>query len=61
MNLSVREIAEACRGKLVLQGKIEDDTCVSSLVIDSRKVENGGICSCAGRTGGWAQIRQSGI
>ncbi len=43
MNLSVREIAEACRGKLVLQGKIEDDTCVSSLVIDSRKVENGGV------------------
>lgn len=42
MNLSVREIAEACGGKLVLRGRTDCDTCVSSLVIDSRKVETGG-------------------
>lgn len=43
MNLSVREIAEACGGKLVLQGNMNCDECVSSVVIDSRKVEAGGV------------------
>lgn len=43
MNLSVREIAEACRGKLVLRGHVNGDTHVSSAVIDSRKIEAGGV------------------
>ena len=44
MDLSIREIAEACGGKLVLQGeKADDDTCVSSVVIDSRLVEPQGV------------------
>ncbi|MCM1191405.1 MAG: UDP-N-acetylmuramoyl-tripeptide--D-alanyl-D-alanine ligase [Butyrivibrio sp.] len=42
MNLSVREIAEACGGKLV-QGEMNCDICVSSVVIDSRRVEAGGV------------------
>ncbi len=42
MNLSIREIAEACGGKLVLQGAANYDTQVSSAVIDSRRVETGG-------------------
>lgn len=43
MNLSVREIAEACGGKLVLRGDANGDMCVSSAVIDSRKIEAGGV------------------
>lgn len=43
MNLSVREIAQACGGKLVLQGDANSDTHVSSAVIDSRKIEAGGV------------------
>lgn len=43
MNLSVREIAEACGGKPVLRGNINPDTYVSSIVIDSRKAESGGV------------------
>lgn len=43
MNLSVREIAEACGGKLVLRGDINGDTHVSSAGIDSRKIEAGGV------------------
>lgn len=43
MNLSVREIAEACGGKLVLRGDVSGDTYVSSAVIDSRKIEAGGV------------------
>lgn len=43
MNLSVREIAEACGGKLVLRGNNNCDARVSSVVIDSRKVESGGV------------------
>lgn len=43
MNLSVREIAEACGGKLVLCGGSDYDRNVSSVVIDSRKIETGGV------------------
>lgn len=43
MNLSVEEIAEACGGKLVLRGNMKGDTNVSSVVIDSRKIEAGGV------------------
>lgn len=43
MNLSVREIAEACGGKLILRGDVGGDTHVSSAVIDSRKIEAGGV------------------
>lgn len=44
MDLTVKEIAEACGGVLVLQDeKIKGDTCVSSVVIDSRAVEPGGV------------------
>lgn len=44
MKLTIKEIAEACGGKLVLQGRDENcDVCVSSVVIDSRKVENGSV------------------
>lgn len=57
MNLSLREIAEACGGKLVLKDCLgadaamrnglgtvaECDTCVMSVVLDSRRVERGGV------------------
>ena len=52
MNLTIQEIADACNGKLVLQecsgngfeGKVvNSDTCVTSVVLDSRKVEDGGV------------------
>ena len=44
MNFTLKEIAEACRGKLVLQGASGDENCsVSSVVIDSRLVEPGGV------------------
>ena len=44
MNLTLGEIAAACGGKLVLRGKeVNIDSCVSSVDIDSRKVENGGV------------------
>lgn len=43
MNLSVKEIAEACGGKLVVRGGTKDDICVTSVVIDSRKAEAGGV------------------
>lgn len=44
MKLTIREIAEACGGKLVLQAQDKDcDICVSSVVIDSRKAEAGGV------------------
>lgn len=43
MNLSVKEIAEACGGELVLREGMDPDTCVSSVVIDSRKAEAGGV------------------
>jgi len=42
MNLSIKEIAKACGGKLFLRGGAEQDMCVSSFVIDSRKLETGG-------------------
>ncbi len=44
MDLTIREIAQACGGKLVVQGGGADgDTYVSSVVIDSRAVEPGGV------------------
>lgn len=41
MNLSIREIADACGGRLLLRNGAKDDTCVTSVVIDSRKAEAG--------------------
>ncbi|MGN0168646.1 MAG: UDP-N-acetylmuramoyl-tripeptide--D-alanyl-D-alanine ligase [Acetatifactor sp.] len=44
MKLTIREIAQACGGKLILQGEDTDcDADVSSVVIDSRKAEAGGV------------------
>ncbi len=44
MDLTIQEIARACGGKLVVQGgREENDRCVSSVVIDSRAVEPGGV------------------
>lgn len=44
MRLTLREIAEACGGKLVIQGNGNNyDEGVSSVVIDSRKVEKGSV------------------
>ena len=44
MDLTIKEIAQACGGKLVVQGgKADGDTCVTSVVIDSRAVEPGGV------------------
>ena len=44
MDLTIQEIARACGGKLVVQGgREENDGCVSSVVIDSRAVEPGGV------------------
>lgn len=43
MNLSVKEIAKACGGKLVLRNGTKDDTCVTSVVIDSRKAGAGSV------------------
>lgn len=44
MNLTIGEIAEACGGRLVLQGEGADaGTYVSSVGIDSRKAESGGV------------------
>lgn len=43
MNLSVREIAEACGGRLFLRGGLKTDAHVSSVVIDSRRIEAGGV------------------
>lgn len=44
MDLTINEIAKACRGKLVLQGgTVNGDTCVSSVAIDSRQAEERGV------------------
>ncbi len=44
MNLTINEIARACGGTLVLQGEGADgDACVSSVAIDSRKAQAGGV------------------
>lgn len=44
MDLTIREIAEACGGKLMIQGgKADDSSHVSSVVIDSRQVEPKGV------------------
>lgn len=43
MDFSIKEIAEACGGRLFLRNGIKEDTCVTSVVIDSRKVEAGGV------------------
>lgn len=41
MNLTIKEIAEAAGGVLVLRREANDDTCVTSAVLDSRKAEAG--------------------
>lgn len=43
MDLTIREIAEACGGKLVLRDETNADRCVSSVVIDSRLAGPGGV------------------
>ncbi len=44
MDLTIREIAQACGGQLVLQGgKADGDSYVGSVVIDSRLVEENGV------------------
>lgn len=43
MDFTIKEIAEACGGKLVVRQMEENDACVSSVAIDSRKVEEGGV------------------
>lgn len=43
MDLNLGEIAAACGGELVLRGKATSDTCVSSVVIDSRLAAEGGV------------------
>ena len=43
MNLTINEIAKACGGRLMLQEGVRGDTCVSSVAIDSRKVEPQGV------------------
>lgn len=47
MNLTIGEIAKSCGGTLVLQErqgeKISSDTCVSSVTLDSRKADAGGV------------------
>lgn len=43
MDLTIGEIAAACGGKLVLKEKDRNDMCVSSVVIDSRLVTEGGV------------------
>ncbi|MDE6923918.1 MAG: UDP-N-acetylmuramoyl-tripeptide--D-alanyl-D-alanine ligase [Acetatifactor sp.] len=43
MDLTLGEIAAACGGKLILKGKDRTDIRVSSLVIDSRSVTEGGV------------------
>jgi len=43
MNLSVKEIAQACGGQLVLRNGTKDDTCVTCVVIDSRKAGAGSV------------------
>lgn len=42
MNLSINEIAAACNGELHLQESESGDSCIDSLVIDSRIVTEGG-------------------
>lgn len=42
MNLTISEIANACHGRLVLQGADENQK-VTSVVLDSRKVTEGGV------------------
>ncbi len=41
MDLKIKEIARAAGGSLVLRRGAEDDTCVTSAVLDSRKAEEG--------------------
>ncbi len=41
MDLKIKEIARAAGGSLVLGRGAEDDTCVTSAVLDSRKAEEG--------------------
>lgn len=43
MNLSIKEITEACGGKLVLRSGGKSDSHVTSVVIDSRKAEAGSV------------------
>lgn len=43
MDFTIKEIAEACGGKLIVRRMEENDICVCSVAIDSRKVEEGGV------------------
>ncbi len=43
MDLTVQEIATACGGRLVQKQEVPGESLVCSLVIDSRKVEEGGV------------------
>lgn len=43
MNLTIGEIASACGGELVLSGEGKSDTSVMSVVVDSRKMTEGGV------------------
>lgn len=43
MNLSIGEIAAVCGGSLVRSEEVKNDTNVTSVVIDSRKVTEGGV------------------
>lgn len=43
MDFTLQEIAEACGGRLVLKEGVRSDTRAASFVIDSRRVEEGGV------------------
>lgn len=43
MEFTIKEIAAACGGRLFLKKDTDGDTCVTSVVIDSRKAEKGGV------------------
>ena len=43
MKLTIEEIANACGGRLVVNGDVKCDTDVTSVVLDSRKVTQGGV------------------
>lgn len=43
MEFTIKEIAAACGGKLFLKKGTDGDICVTSVVIDSRKAEEGGV------------------
>lgn len=43
MDLRIREIAEACGGRLVIQSAVTEETAVDSVVLDSRRLTAGGV------------------